>query len=59
MDEIMNEILSNPHDELSIAKNLVLNYSPQVLEIALKLGMDFSGIFRLRSTCMDAVAKTV
>ena len=36
MDEIMNEILSNPHDELSIAKNLVSNYSPQVLEIALK-----------------------
>ena len=36
MDEIMNEILSNPHDELSIAKNLVSQYSPQVLEIALK-----------------------
>lgn len=36
MDEITNEILSNPHDELSIAKNLVSNYSPQVLEIALK-----------------------
>ena len=35
MDEIMNEILSNPHDELSIAKNLVSHYSPQVLEIAL------------------------